>query len=519
MIKNTNFLCIKNLSKRYADGNLAIQNINFNINKGDFVSLLGPSGCGKTTILKIIAGFEKPSFGEVLINGLNINDLPPNKRPTSTVFQDYALFANLNVWKNIAYGLANFKIEDTNKTINKAELNEYFSNIKIKSNKKIKDFESKKRKIEKQIEKINLKYEKNDFLSIKSMRWFQFEKIENIYLKKKQNLLKDNFAKLDKKINKNLSTKYDIDYLAFKKKFIAKIPLDKEYDLLLNELKNVNEWISYWQNFPYLSVEKYKERKIYRKLTKEEKMNKIRNIIEIVGLKGYENKMPSELSGGMQQRVALARSIIIEPKIILLDEPLSALDSKIRKQMQFELKRIHDNLKVTFILVTHDQEEALSLSNKIIVLSKGKIEQIGTPLEIYDNPDNEWVAGFIGKANFFPAIWNDDKFIWNKKTINCDNKLINKLKKKNGDVYKFIVRPEDIIVTEKNKGFLNIKIVSVLYKGLLYEIVGVLEDNTKIYIENTKLYEKDSEIGIKWDEENTRFVLNSKNESKYETIN
>jgi spermidine/putrescine transport system ATP-binding protein len=133
----------------------------------------------------------------------------------------------------------------------------------------------------------------------------------------------------------------------------------------------------------------FERHNISRKLTKDEIRRKAKTIIDLVGLNDSENKYPSELSGGMQQRVALARALVVEPQIVLLDEPLSALDAKVRQQMQMELKRIHHELGLTFILVTHDQEEALTLSNKIVVMSKGRVEQIDSPKRIYDNPRND----------------------------------------------------------------------------------------------------------------------------------
>lgn len=175
-------------------------------------------------------------------------------------------------------------------------------------------------------------------------------------------------------------------------------------------------------------------------------------MIHLVGLKGFEDKYPEDLSGGMKQRVALARALVVEPDIILLDEPLSALDAKVRLQMQNELKRIHNELKLTFILVTHDQQEALSLSNKIVVMSKGVIEQVGSPKSIYDTPSSLWVAKFIGSANIFQG-----QYLGNKKVQLFDKTFVcresSNLKQINkNDLVDVIVRPEDVIVVKPKNG-------------------------------------------------------------------
>jgi spermidine/putrescine transport system ATP-binding protein len=178
-------------------------------------------------------------------------------------------------------------------------------------------------------------------------------------------------------------------YLELRKWYLYKLPIDAKYDRLTFQYNRLDKLSSYWQNFPMTSQESFKKKNTSRKLTRDEIKNKANQIIELVGLQGNENKYPNELSGGMQQRVALARALVVEPDILLLDEPLSALDAKVRQQMQLELKRLHNELGITFILVTHDQEEALTLSSKVVVMSKGRVEQIDTPKRIYDSPRNE----------------------------------------------------------------------------------------------------------------------------------
>jgi spermidine/putrescine transport system ATP-binding protein len=165
--------------------------------------------------------------------------------------------------------------------------------------------------------------------------------------------------------------------------------LDRKIDHIKNKYNELDLKSSHYQNYPVMVRDTFERHNLSRKLTKDEIRRKAKTIIELVGLNESEKKYPSELSGGMQQRVALARALVVEPQIVLLDEPLSALDAKVRQQMQMELKRIHHELGLTFILVTHDQEEALTLSNKIVVMSKGRVEQIDSPKRIYDNPRND----------------------------------------------------------------------------------------------------------------------------------
>jgi spermidine/putrescine transport system ATP-binding protein len=237
---------LRGVSKSFGDV-MAARDLDLRIAEGEFLSFLGPSGCGKTTALRMLAGFEKPSAGQVLIGGRVVNDLEPYRRPVNMVFQSYALFPHLTVADNIGYGLR--------------------------------------------------------------------------------------------------------------------------------------------QRRPRMSRSDIAE--------------KVGRALEIVRLTGFESRRIWEMSGGQQQRVALARAIVNEPKLLLLDEPLAALDRKLRKEMQIELQDLQRSLGITFVLVTHDQEEALSLSDRICVMRAGRIVQIGTPQELYDNPASRYVADFVGTSNFF----------------------------------------------------------------------------------------------------------------------
>ena len=245
---------LKNLTKNFDDQQV-LRGINLDIYEKEFLTLLGPSGCGKTTTLRIIAGFEEPSDGEVLFNGIEISKLPPYKREVNTVFQKYALFPHLNVAENIGFGL--------------------------------------------------------------------------------------NLKKVDKTV-------------------IAQ---------------------------------------------------KVERMLKMVGLEGFGKRDVTLLSGGQQQRVAIARALVNEPKVLLLDEPLGALDAKIRKQMQVELKKIQQEVGITFIYVTHDQEEALSMSDTVVVMNNGEIQQIGSPTDIYNEPENRFVAGFIGESNIIEGTMIRDYLV------------------------------------------------------------------------------------------------------------
>lgn len=237
---------LRNVSKRFGDV-LAASDLNLSIGEGEFLSFLGPSGCGKTTALRMLAGFEAPTKGDILIDGEVVNDLEAHRRPVNMVFQHYALFPHMNAAQNIGYGL----------------------------------------------------------------------------------------------------------------------------------------------------------KQIRPRLPKAEIDEKVSKALDVVRLAGFGTRRIWEMSGGQQQRVALARAIVNEPKLLLLDEPMAALDRKLRKEMQIELQNLQRKLGITFVLVTHDQEEALSMSDRICVMQDGRIVQVGSPQDLYDRPKSRYVAGFVGTSNFF----------------------------------------------------------------------------------------------------------------------
>ena len=329
-MKNTenHIIELVNVCKEF-DGVSVVDNINFKVRKGEFVTFLGPSGCGKTTTLRMIAGFELPTSGQILLNGEDISALPPNKRPVNTVFQKYALFPHLNVFENVAFGL-------------------------------------------------------------------KLKKIETTYIDKKGN-------------------------------------------------------------------EKIK----YTKLPKAVIAEKVRKALEIVDLAGFEKRSIATLSGGQQQRIAIARAIVNEPEILLLDEPLGALDLKMRKEMQLELKAMHKRLGITFIYVTHDQEEALTMSDTIIVMSDGTLQQIGTPEKIYNEPENTFVADFIGESNIFTGVMPKDGLVrFCGKPFPCTDSGFEK-----DEPVDVVVRPEDVEIKSVEEGMLKGKVTSVIFKGIHYQIL------------------------------------------------
>ena len=317
------------------DDEPVLDHINLYINDKEFLTLLGPSGCGKTTTLRIIGGFATPTSGDVLFDGVRINDVPPYQRQINTVFQKYALFPHLNVYENIAFGLRMQKLPE-------AEIKE-----------------------------------------------------------------------------------------------------------------------------------------------------RVMEMLETVSLKGFEHRRPEALSGGQQQRVAIARALVNRPKVLLLDEPLAALDLKLRKDMQIELKRIQQQVGITFIYVTHDQEEALTMSDTIVVMDKGSIQQIGTPEDIYNEPKNAFVADFIGESNIINGCMPQDCVVeFMGRRFECVDKGFDP-----NETVDVVIRPEDIKVIPADKAKLTGIVESVVFKGVHYEMIvdGV---DSKWMIHSTKAEPVGSMIGM-----------------------
>ena len=350
MVNKINSIEIKNVTKVYGEGIdsvKALDNAILNIYDNEFFTLLGPSGCGKTTLLRLIAGFEDITLGNIILFNDEIESLPPNKRPVNTVFQQYALFPHLNVFENIAFGL--------------------------------------------------------------------------------------------RRLNKS------------------------------------NSFVD--------------------KRTKE--------VLKLVQMQDFSNRKPNQLSGGQQQRVALARALAPEPKLLLLDEPLSALDLKLRQAMRIELKNLQRETGITFVFVTHDQEEALTMSDRIAVINFGKVQQIGTPIEIYEYPKNEFVANFIGEANLFNAICQENGR-FGKCKLETGHILKMQIPKKisKGDKIRIFIRPERIKITKTNKKNIKSFIYKFTYLGNAAQVIvksNNLEINVNLSIDKVRDFKEGEKVHLEFD--------------------
>ncbi|MBU5307211.1 ABC transporter ATP-binding protein [Clostridioides mangenotii] len=256
--------------------------------------------------------------------------------------------------------------------------------------------------------------------------------------------------------------------------------------------RSVNTVFQKYALFPHMDV--YENIAFGLKIKKVEKSvidQKVKDMLKLVALSGFEKRKVESLSGGQQQRIAIARALVNEPKVLLLDEPLGALDLKLRQEMQIELKRIQQKLGITFIFVTHDQEEALTMSDTIIVMNKGKIQQMGTPEDIYNEPENAFVAKFIGESNVIDGVMLDD---YRVKFSGVEFECVDKGFEKNEDI-EVVVRPEDIKMVKPEEGMLKGKVISSVFKGVHYEME--LDENGRTWlIQNTKNAEIGTELGM-----------------------
>jgi len=351
---------IDNVNKKYGD-NHVVRNLVIDVKQGEFLTMLGPSGCGKTTTLRMIAGFETPTSGNIFIEGEEIQNTEPYAREVNTVFQNYALFPHMSIYDNVAFGLSV-------KKVNKAEIK-----------------------------------------------------------------------------------------------------------------KRVTE------------------------------------ILELVQLVGFENRKPDQLSGGQKQRVAIGRALINNPKVLLLDEPLGALDMKLRKQMQFELKRLQKKLGITFIYVTHDQEEALTMSDRIAIMYGGNLEQIGTPKEIYEKPESKFVADFIGESNIFYGVANRVGNDVLTVTLENGNVTVIDPQVKDNEIIYVLVRPENIKLSkEPVDGFTLIgKVKEHVYIGNVNKTIIILPTGMEVKmntVPKVELLPVDSEMYVYWEKEDAVVIKSENNE-------
>ena len=344
------YIQIENVTKKFGDFT-AIDNLNLDIYKNEFFSLLGPSGCGKTTLLRMLAGFEKITDGRILLDGEDISEIPPHLRPINMMFQSYALFPHMTVEKNIAFGL-------------------------------------------------------------------------------------------------------------------------KQDNLLENEIRQ-----------------------------------RVEEMLELVELTDFAKRKPNQLSGGQSQRVALARSLAKRPKLLLLDEPLGALDKRLREQTQFELMDIQEKLEVTFVIVTHDQEEAMTVSSRIGVMDSGNLVQVATPTEIYEAPINKDVADFIGDVNILQGVYKGQNETGTQLESEDSKSIVfatQEVDASPGDMMWFAIRPEKLEISKKkpsdNHNILKGKIEDIAYGGS-FSTYHVRLDNGRILKAIRANRERTEEHHLTWEDE------------------
>ena len=275
--------------------------------------------------------------------------------------------------------------------------------------------------------------------------------------------------------------------------------------------RNVNTVFQKYALFPHLNVfENVAFPLRERRLPKQEIEEKVNEMLSLVMLSGFAKRSVTSLSGGQQQRVAIARALINHPKVLLLDEPLGALDLKLRKDMQNELKKIQQSTGITFVFVTHDQEEALSMSDTVVVMSEGKIQQIGTPIEVYNEPKNAFVADFIGESNILDGIMLDDyKVSFSGQTFECLDKGFAK-----NEPVDVVVRPEDVEIVAEDKGMLRGVVTSITFMGVYNEIIVDL-DGFKWMIQTTKFLEEGKRIGLAIDPDSIHIMKKSEYSGMY----
>ena len=449
---------IKNLKKVFEGDKkknipdtIAVDDFSLDINDGELVGLLGPSGCGKSTILYMISGLKEPTSGEVFFGKEDVTDLAPEKRKIGFVFQNYALYPHLNIYKNIAFPLEDLYIKDFLKS---RKISMFCKLIEIKDELfKAKDVIKKAKEKDKKISKSLIIDEISFALNIP----FSYSKFLYKYLKKRDFNI-DIFVGILKSLIEKEKRKLAL----------FKLTVDEDNYILKNN----------------------KRIEIKRKISNDEIDLKIREVARIVKLEGLLYRKPSEISGGQQQRVAIARALIKSPKVLLLDEPLSNLDARLRLETREEIRRIQKETGITTIFVTHDQDEAMSICDKIVVLNKGKIEEVGEPQNVYDDPKNLFTAKFLGLPPitiFDGFIKNNDLYISSSKILRVRDDSLNNKEVLVG------IRPEGYVKASENDEYtFKVYVNSIIAQGRDTEVLAkhpTNDENFKIMIRNDDKFE------------------------------
>ena len=405
-------LHFENVNKIYPNNVQAVFDFNLDIEDKEFVVFVGPSGCGKSTTLRMVAGLEDISSGEIYIDDVLINDVPAKNRNIAMVFQNYALYPHMTVFENMAFSLQMRK--------------DLFPVYEIKD----------QIGFDEEFEAVAQEYEGKEQSGVSDLKARKASKDEIKDFIYRNRLARDlAFSKVREKYQVRVMT-YDhdkVDELLSNAKHTEN-PEEKEQ--ILVEAENIRSKL----NKPAFE---------YRSYTKQEINSKVLAVAETIGLEPYLKRKPGALSGGQRQRVALGRAIVRNPKVFLMDEPLSNLDAKLRVQMRTEISKLYQDLGVTVIYVTHDQTEAMTMATRIVCMKDGRIQQIGTPKELFNTPSNLFVAGFIGSPamNFINGKFDGKNFVFENSSImiKLNAEHIKRLANyKDKDVI-LGVRPDDIV--------------------------------------------------------------------------